>query len=128
MNTEVPKDKRKEIVLTSAPRVLAEREGRDMPREIQDEDERPEERPVVESGGETATTAGRYATEANEETTALSEDVEREERRKVGYFEHLQEQLAKLRLPRNIDLNLLEKFRSVKGTSTSSSSKRQEKE
>jgi hypothetical protein len=121
LNTEVPKDKRKEIVLTPAPRVLAEREERDLPIDIPDDerlDERPEERPIEGPTVNSLSITGRYAVDSDEEfakrldeaeanTGLLESAVEKEERRKVGYFEHLQEQLAKLRLPRNKDLNLL---------------------
>ena len=142
LNTEVPKVK-KEIILTPAPRVLAEREGRILPIEIPDEekpDEGPEERPTVigryaaESDEEYATRLAAIHVEAEAEKDPILEMVERtfeiEAQRKVGYFEYLQERIAKLKLPRNKDLNLLEKFRSMKGTSTSSSSssKRQERE
>ena len=68
MNTEVPKDKRKEVVLTPAPRVLAEIERRERPIDVPDEipeerleerlEERPEERPIEEP------IAGRYAVDA----------------------------------------------------------------
>ena len=138
LNTEVPKE-RNEIVLIPAPRVLAEREGREMPIEVPDEDERPEERPIEGPGAHEMTIAGRYAVdsdtkfaerlvEAEADEDLLQSAVETEARRKVGYFEFLQGQLAKLNLPRNKDLNLLERFRSMKGTSTSSSSKEPEKE
>jgi len=40
----------------------------------------------------------------------------------------LQEKLAKMKLPRNKDFNLLEKFRTMRGTSTSSSSRKKQDE
>ena len=61
LNTEIPTDKRKEIVLTPAPRVLAEREGRELPIEVHDE----EERPVIEPEEEVVAITGRYAIEAD---------------------------------------------------------------
>ena len=45
LNTEIPREKRKEIVLIPAARVLAEKEGRILPVEIPDDEERLEERP-----------------------------------------------------------------------------------
>ena len=121
LNTEIPKDNQKEIVLTPAPRVLAEKEGRDMPIEVHDE----EERPVIEPEGEVVAITGRYASEADEGSGESA--VEAEARRKVGHFEFLHEHLASIRLPRNKDINFPEKFRTMRRTSTSSSSKKSEK-
>jgi hypothetical protein len=66
LNTEIPKEKRKEIVLIPAPRVLAEREGRPLPVEVTDDEERLEGRPIEGPIVHEVTVAGRYAVD-NEE-------------------------------------------------------------
>jgi hypothetical protein len=96
LNTEIPKEKRKEFVLIPAPRIVAEREGRDLPVEIPDDEERLEERPT-EGPIVQATIAGRYAVDSEGENNATwladedpnKHEREAEARRKVGYFETL---------------------------------------